>query len=167
MKIEIVKGSLLEAQADLIVNPANSAGVMGGGVAGAIRRAAGSEVEAEAIAKAPIPVGGAALTSGGKSRFKGILHAPTMTRPAEAIPVENVRKAVRAALALSDAKGAKILAFPGMGTGVGRVSPRSAAEAMIEEMLAFQSKSIEKIILVDVNDEMTAAWRTALSKQKR
>lgn len=163
MKIETVQGSILEAEADFIVNPANSAGVMGGGVAGVLRRAAGTEVEREAMARAPIPVGDAVATSAGKLPFKGILHAPTMARPAEAIPAENVRSATRAALALAEREKARSVAFPGMGTGVGRVSPDAAAEAMIGAIRAHPAQSVRKVLLIDVNPEMVAAWRRVLS----
>ncbi|MBI3014850.1 MAG: macro domain-containing protein, partial [Candidatus Tectomicrobia bacterium] len=104
MEIEVQQGSILEARADAIVNAANSQGVMGGGVAGVIRRAAGKEVEEEAVAQAPIPVGSAALTGGGKTRFRGIIHAPTMPQPAQRIPAENVYKATAAALRLAEEK---------------------------------------------------------------
>jgi len=77
MEISVVQGSLLEVQADAIVNPANSLGLMGGGVAGVIKRFGGEEIEKEAVSKAPIPVGSAVLTSAGKLPFKGVIHAPT------------------------------------------------------------------------------------------
>ncbi|MFQ5882315.1 MAG: macro domain-containing protein [Candidatus Methylomirabilales bacterium] len=80
MQIEIQQGSILEATVEVIVNAANSQGWMGGGVAGAIKRAAGQRVEEEAVAQGPIAVGAAVLTSGGKTRFRGIIHAPTMER---------------------------------------------------------------------------------------
>ena len=162
MKIEVVGGSILDVEVDALVNPANSGGRMGGGVAGVIRRAAGPEVEAEAVKAAPIPVGTAVMTTGGTTRFSGIIHAPTMTRPAEAIPVENVRKATRAALQLAEEKKIERIALPGMGTGVGRVSPQAAARVMIEEIAAFKGGSIKKIILVDLSQEMVAAWQEAL-----
>ncbi len=90
LKISVVHGSLLEVDAQVIVNAANSYGLMGGGVAGVIRRAAGSQVEDEARRQAPIPVGQAVLTSGGRTKFQGIIHAPTMPEPAMRIPAENV-----------------------------------------------------------------------------
>ncbi len=166
MKIEIVQGSILGVETDVIVNPANSGGSMGGGVAGVIRRAAGPEVEAEAMRSAPIPVGFAVMTEGGATRFRGIIHAPTMTRPAEAIPVENVRKATRAALSLAGKMKIEKLAFPGMGTGAGRVSPEAAAQAMVEEIAGCEAGPIRSVILVDVAPEMVAAWRKALSRQQ-
>ncbi len=162
MKIHVICGNILEVAAEVIVNPANSQGVMGGGVAGVIRRAAGVEVEREAVAQAPIPVGSAVITTGGKTKFKAIIHAPTMTRPAETIPVENVRLATRAALVLADQRGWKSVALPGMGTGVGRVSPGDAAKAMIDAVNAFQPKSLRDVILVDVSAEMISAWHASL-----
>jgi len=167
MKIEIIEGSLLDCEADIIVNPANSRGLMGGGVAEVIRRVAGDKVEFEAMKQAPIPVGTAVLTSGGKSRFKGIIHAPTMVQATEAIPVENVRKATCAVLDLAEKEQITHLGFPGMGTGVGRISPDAAAKAMVDEMTAFQGKAIQKIILVDVRRVMVIAWEKALSKQSQ
>lgn len=165
IKIEVVLGSILDVEADAIVNPANSGGSMGGGVAGVIRRAAGAEVEAEAMRSAPIPVGSAVMTRGGVTRFQGIIHAPTMARPAEAIPVENVRKATRAALFLAEEKKIETIALPGMGTGVGRVSPEVAAEAMVEEIAAFRGKAVRLVVLVDVVPQMVAAWRDALAQR--
>ena len=127
----LCQGSILEVNAEVIVNAANSLGLMGGGVAGVIKRAAGAEVEQEARGQAPIQVGTAALTSGGKTKFSGIIHAPTMAQPAMRIPADNVALATRAALALADEKGFTSVAVPGMGTGVGGVAHGEAAERMI------------------------------------
>src|SRR5881628_2201287 len=102
IQITVVQGSILEVEAQAIVNAANSLGFMGGGVAGVIKRAAGSEVEEEARKQAPIPVGKAVLTSGGRTSFKGIIHAPTMPQPATRIPAQNVALATKAALSLAD-----------------------------------------------------------------
>jgi O-acetyl-ADP-ribose deacetylase (regulator of RNase III) len=121
LQIVIQQGSILEAAGDAIVNAANSQGWMGGGVAGAIKRVAGREVEEEAVARGPTPVGEAILTSGGKTRFRGIIHAPTMERPAMRIAVEKVEMATKAALRLAEAEGFATIALPGMGTGVGGV----------------------------------------------
>ncbi|NPA32980.1 MAG: ADP-ribose-binding protein [Aquificae bacterium] len=162
MDIKVIKGSILEVDADVIVNPANSKGVMGGGVAGVIRRFGGEEIEREAMSKAPIPVGEAVLTRAGRLNFKGVIHAPTMEEPAMPSSEEKVRKAVRAALTLADREGFKVIAFPGMGTGVGGVPKDVAARAMVEEIRSFEPSSLEKVILVDVDEEMVRAWERAL-----
>ena len=164
MDVTCRQGSLLDVEAQAIVNAANSHGLMGGGVAGIIRRVAGSQVEDEAREQAPIPVGDAVLTSGGRTRFAGIIHAPTMPEPAMRIPVENVKLATRAALRLADEQGFVSLAIPGMGTGVGRVAPGEAAQGMVEEIRQFQPRSLQSVILVDIDPVMVRAWQAALSR---
>ncbi|MEJ7556295.1 MAG: ADP-ribose-binding protein [Aquificaceae bacterium] len=162
MEISVVQGSLLEVQADAIVNPANSLGLMGGGVAGVIKRFGGEEIEKEAVSKAPIPVGSAVLTSAGKLPFKGVIHAPTMEEPAMETTEEKVRKAVRAVLELADRMGFESIAMPGMGTGVGRLPKDVSARAMIEEIRNFQPKNLKRVILVDLDRQMVEEWKRLL-----
>ena len=168
IEIRIVQGSLLDVEADVIVNAANSQGIMGGGVAGAIKRAAGLEVEQEAVRQAPIAVGQAVMTSGGRTRFRGIIHAPTMPAPAMRIPPENVGRATRAALMVAQAHGYRSVAFPGMGTGVGGVSHDDAATRMVHEIRAFAqagasaSRVLQTVLLVDLDSAMVRAWQESL-----
>ncbi|MFN3471172.1 MAG: ADP-ribose-binding protein [Aquificaceae bacterium] len=162
MQIEVLLGSLLEVEADAIVNPANSYGYMGGGVAGVIKRAGGEEIEREAIEKAPIPVGSAVITTAGRLPFKGVIHAPTMEEPAMETTEEKVRKAVRASLHLADKLGFESIAMPGMGTGVGRLPKDVAGRAMIEEIRAFKPVNLKKVILVDLDSQMVEEWRKNL-----
>lgn len=160
--ISVIQGSILEAEADVIVNAANSHGIMGGGVAGVIRRAAGQEVEDQARAQAPIPVGQAVLTSGGQTKFKGIIHAPTMPEPGMRIPAQNVALATRAALLLADEKSFESIAIPGLGTGIGGVTPQDAAMKMVQEIRTFVPRTVRSVILVDVDQLMVDAWRKQL-----
>ena len=162
MQITVIQDSILDADAQVIVNAANSMGLMGGGVAGAIKRAAGAEVEREAVKDAPIRVGKAVLTSGGHTKFKGIIHAPTMPEPGMHIPVQNVALATKAALALADEKGFESIAIPGMGTGVGGVAHADAARAMVEAVRAFSPRALKSVIFVDVDATMVSAWKQAL-----
>ena len=159
MEIEILRGSLLEVEADVIVNPANSHGYMGGGVAGVIRKVGGEVIEREATSKAPIPVGDAVLTSAGNLPFKGVIHAPTMEEPAMATTPEKVLLATKAALELADSQGFKSVAFPGMGTGVGRLPKEVAAEVMLRVIKDFKPKNLRKIILVDLDEDMVNSWK--------
>ncbi len=161
LQVNVVQGSILDVDVQAIVNAANSHGIMGGGVAGVIRRAAGSEVDEEAQRQAPIPVGSAVLTSGGKTRYQAIIHAPTMPEPGMRIEPQNVALATRAALALADARGLTSIAIPGMGTGVGGVSHGDAAAMMIKEIQAFTARTLKSVVLVDVDPAMVQAWRDA------
>ncbi len=160
--VTIQHGSILEVSCQGIVNAANSHGVMGGGVAGVIRRTAGKVVEKEAIAQAPIPVGEAILTSGGETVFQGIIHAPTMPEPAMRIPVRNVELATAASLSLADAHQWESLAFPGLGTGVGGISHQEAAAAMMKEISSFTPNHLQIVVLIDVDIRMVKAWQSIL-----
>ncbi|HEV3504290.1 MAG TPA: macro domain-containing protein [Actinomycetes bacterium] len=126
------QGDITAAGTEGIVNAANSEGWLGSGVAGAIRRAAGAEVEEEAVAQAPWRVGEAVRTGPGRLADRGvraILHAAAMApgRPATA---EAVGTATAAALRLAAAEGLASVALPALGTGVGGVPLEAAARAM-------------------------------------
>jgi O-acetyl-ADP-ribose deacetylase len=167
IQIRVVQGSILEVDVQAIVNAANSRGIMGGGVAGVIKRAAGPEVDEEARRQAPIPVGSAVVTSGGRTRYQAIIHAPTMPEPAMRIDPENVALATRAALVLADARGFASVAIPGMGTGVGGVAHADAAVMMIKEIRAFVPQALQSVVLVDVDPAMVQAWRDRLERPAR
>ncbi len=154
MKITILQGDITNLEVDAIVNAANSYGYMGGGVAGAIKRKGGQEIEIEAVSKAPIPIGYAVITKAGRLKCRHVIHSPTMEQPASLIDVGNVKEATRAALECADEAGLKKIAIPGMGTGVGGVPRNKAAMAMIEVITNFNEKSLEEVILIDSNKEM-------------
>jgi len=126
------QGDITAAGTEAIVNAANNQGWLGSGVAGAIRRAAGDQVEAEAVAQAPWPVGDAVRTGPGRLGDRGvkaILHAAAMApgRPASAAAAGS---ATAAALRLAAAEGLTSVALPALGTGVGGVALEDAAAAM-------------------------------------
>jgi len=157
MAIIVQKGDLTQIKCDAIVNPANSFGYMGGGVAGAIKRIGGIEIEKEAISKAPIPVGKAVVTTAGTLPCKYVIHAPTMKQPATRIGIENVKLATKAAFETGFKLKIKSIAIPGMGTGVGGVSSDNAAKTIMSIAKDFENK-FEKIILIDRNEEMVSSF---------
>ena len=161
MEVEIVRGDLRALGVEAVVNAANSLGEMGGGVAGALRRAGGKAIEREAMARAPIPVGSAVATGAGRLPYRKVVHAPTMERPAMATTAEKVRLAARAALRCAEGEGLRSLAIPGLGSGVGGVEPDAAARAIVEEVAAFAGKSLKKVVLCDRSEAMVEAFRRA------
>lgn len=165
------KGDLTKTMAGAIVNPANSSGQMGGGVAAAIRELGGERIERDAMAVAPIKVGSAAITSAGALPSRFVIHAPTMTRPAEQTNSKAVFLAALAALTKANEVGVESVAFPGMGTGVGRVKPIEAANAMLMAIKQFitsgKNKSLKKIILFSIDDELEKAFDQAIEIQLR
>ena len=166
-RIIIKMGDITKLKVDAIVNAANSLGYMGGGVAGVIKKAAGQEPEEEAVRKGPTPVGKACFTTAGRLTFIGIIHAPTMEQPAMRISSENVYKATKAALELAEKQGLRSIAIPGMGTGVGGVPCNEAAEKMIQAIQEFKGKSLERVVLVDVDEEMVGEWRKQLQSNPK
>jgi O-acetyl-ADP-ribose deacetylase len=162
MKIIVQKGDLSKLEVDAVVVPANSRGEMGGGAAKAVKREGGEVIEKEAMAQAPIRVGEAIATTGGRLKVKAVIHAPTMEKPAQATDRDKVFRATAAALKLAEKKNFQTLALPGMGTGVGKVPPAEAALAMVEAVRAHWGKQLETVYLVDVGDAMVAAFQAAV-----
>jgi O-acetyl-ADP-ribose deacetylase (regulator of RNase III) len=162
MVIHIAKSDITEMAVDAIVNPANSLGIMGGGVAAALSRKGGPTIQREAMSLAPIAVGAAVITGAGQLWAKQIIHAPTMDEPGMKIGVENVRRATRAALVAAAHKALETIAMPGMGTGLGGVDAADAARAMIDELRAHRQPNPTTVYLVDLNDNILRHLEEAL-----
>jgi O-acetyl-ADP-ribose deacetylase (regulator of RNase III) len=162
--ITVVRGDITRSQAEAIVNPANSRLIMGGGVAGAIRRAGGPTIEREALKRAPIRVGEAIATNAGKLAARYVIHAPTMSLPAMSTDLESIEKATSAALGVAKALGLASIAIPGMGTGVGGVPVNEAARTMagaIRQHLS-EGTTLKHIFLVSIDEALTRAFESAL-----
>jgi len=166
VRVEVWSGDITKIEADAIVNPANSLLLMGGGVAGAIKRVGGVEIEKEALKYAPVPVGKAVATGAGRLKAKAVIHAPTMERPAMRTSVEKVRAAVKAALECAEENGFVSVAFPGMGTGVGGVPVDDAAHVMVETVKEFVDRgtSIRCVMFVGFDKELTEAFTTKVKE---
>ncbi len=164
VKIIVEKGDITKLEVDAIVNAANSMLIMGGGVAGAILRTGGREIQEEALKHAPVPLGKAVATKAGRLMVKYIIHAPTMERPAMRISKENVWLATKGALDCAVRLKIGSVAFPGMGTGVGGQKPEEAAEVMVREIKSYIDKGtpLKQIILVGFTKDLTHAFQSAL-----
>ena len=167
MQVHVAQADITNLPVDAIVNPANSKGIMGGGVAAAIRKHGGDEIQAEAMSRAPIAVGAAIITSPGSLPCRFVIHAPVMEDPGMKIPAENVRRAARAALIAADVKQFKVIAFAGMGTDLGDVPMDEAARAIVEEIRAHKKPFPETIYLVDTSADMVAAFEEALQNAQQ
>ncbi len=160
-KIVIVKGDITEMEVDAIVNPANTHLLMGGGVAGAIRRKGGEDIQREALRKSPINIGEAVETTAGNLKAKYVIHAPTVRSPGGRSNPEFVRKAVRAAIRKAEELGLRSIAFPAMGAGIGGVPVDIAVKITLEEALM---SNLDKVILVAWSDEDFRIFRHVTSK---
>jgi O-acetyl-ADP-ribose deacetylase len=164
------QGDITAAGTEAIVNAANNQGWLGSGVAGAIRRAAGDQVEAEAVAQAPWPVGDAVRTGPGRLADRGvraILHAAAMApgRPASAAAAGS---ATAAALRLAAAEGLTSVALPALGTGVGGVALEDAAAAMgaaVRDHAATGTTTVTSVVFALYDREALERFGAALERE--
>jgi len=162
-RITLHKGDLTRVSADAIVNAANNALWMGGGVAGALKRAGGKEIEEEAVKLGPIPVGEAVVTGAGALKARYVIHAAVMATDL-ATDAEKIRTATQNSLLRAEELGLKSVAFPALGTGVGGFPYSRAAEVMIDavnEHLAGDS-CLEEVLFVLYSDEAFEAFEKRL-----
>jgi O-acetyl-ADP-ribose deacetylase (regulator of RNase III) len=162
MVIHLAKTDITGMPVDAVVNPANSLGIMGGGVAAALSRRGGPSIQREAMSLAPIAIGAAVVTTAGNLWAKHVIHAPTMEEPGEKVGIENVRRATRAALIAAAHHGFDTIALPGMGTGLGGVDPADAARAIVDELRAHRQPKPTTVYLVDLNEEILQCLEDAL-----
>lgn len=162
MQVHVAKAELWTLPVDAIVNPANSLGIMGGGISGMLKRQGGEVIQQAAMAASPIAVGAAIVTTAGQLPAKHVIHVPTMEEPGMKIGAENVRRAARAALIAADRNQFKVIAIPGIGTDLGDVPIEEAARAIVEEIRAHRRPCPETIYLVDMNELMVANLEEAL-----
>ncbi len=163
MKIEIVQGDITQqADMDAIVNAANTELILGSGVAGAISRRGGDEIDHEGRAKGPIRLGEAAVTTAGRLPNKYVIHAAAMGyRPEDArVPkregslssVEIIRDATRNSLLRAEELKLESIAFPALATGVAAFPVDECAQVMITTAQAYfrenASSAIQRVRFV-------------------
>jgi O-acetyl-ADP-ribose deacetylase (regulator of RNase III) len=162
MEVTVQNSSLTRVMCDAIVCPANSFGMMGGGVAKHLKELGGDDIEEDAIAQAPTEIGTAISTEAGQLRCEYIIHSPTMRDPGTQTDENSVRDAVRAALQKADELECESIAIPGMGTGIGGIGKDVAARAMVEVIEAYPAKHVAEVYLLDIDEDMVAAWEQNL-----
>lgn len=132
VEIKVVKADITKLKVDAIVNAANNKLVMGGGVAGAIKKKGGKIIEDEAVAKGPIKVGEAVATSAGSLTAKYVIHAATMGMDFKT-DEEKIRNSARNSFKLCEELKIKSVAFPALGCGTGGFPALAAAKIMAQE----------------------------------
>jgi O-acetyl-ADP-ribose deacetylase (regulator of RNase III) len=159
-RIILQQGDLTEMDVDAIVNAANNDLQLGGGVAGAIRRKGGDAIQRECDAIGSIPVGGAAITSGGKLRARHVIHAASM-QLGGATTARALRSSTAHALRIAAERGLQTIAFPG--TGIAGFPIPECAKIMLREVAEHlkQPSSLEKIYFVLFDATVLAEFEKA------
>ncbi len=166
VEIEVRHGDITRLEADAIVNAANNRLWMGGGVAGAIKRAGGAEIEAEAVKKGPIPIGDSAVTGAGRLKARYVIHAAVMGQDL-VTDGEKIRQATRSSLLKAEEIGIKTLAFPALGTGVGGFPRNECARIMIGEVRrhATGRTGLSRVIFVLFDEPACRAFKQEVDRQ--
>ena len=166
MKIDVQQGDITRVKVDAVVNAANNHLWMGGGVAGALKRAGGPEVEAEALMKGPIPVGDVAVTTGGRLPARYIIHAAVMGQDLQT-DAEKIRQATKNSLVRADELEIRTIAFPALGTGVGGFPLGECARIMIGEVLQYSAggTGLERVAFVLFDELAFGVFRQELDSQ--
>jgi O-acetyl-ADP-ribose deacetylase (regulator of RNase III) len=131
-RIVIQQGDLTEMDTDAIVNAANNDLILGAGVAGAIRRKGGEAIQRECDAIGSIPVGYAAITTGGKLKARFVIHAASM-QMGRRTDADTLRHSTAHSLRIANERGLKSIAFPAVGTGIAGFPLKECAEIMLRE----------------------------------
>ncbi len=161
--VEVLDTDITQLDVDAIANAANTRLAHGGGVAGAISRAGGSEVQRESDAKAPIGLGEAVETTAGDMPSRWVIHAATMELggPTSA---DIIRRATAATLAKAEELGARSLALVAFGTGVGGFPVEEAARIEAEEVRRHLDAGceLERVVFAVRGEAARAAFEAAL-----
>ena len=162
-QIEVQQTDITKLEVDAIASAANTQLQHGGGVAAAISRAGGPDVQKESDERAPIDLGEAVATTAGEMPSKWVIHAATMELggPTSA---EIIRRATASTLDIAEELGAKSLALVAFGTGVGGFPIDEAARIEIEEVerhLA-EGSELERIVFAVFGEKAQLAFEEAL-----
>ncbi|HEU6446299.1 MAG TPA: macro domain-containing protein [Gaiellaceae bacterium] len=161
LELSVVEGDITALEVDAIANAANNALWMGSGVAGAIKRAGGEEIEREAVAKGPIEVGDAVATGAGRLAAKWVIHGAVMGQDLRT-GADLVRRTTESCLRVADELGAESLALPAFGTGVGGFPLEECAEIMVGAARAHEPASLERVVFAVFGEQAARAFRRAL-----
>jgi O-acetyl-ADP-ribose deacetylase (regulator of RNase III) len=169
MPLTVTKGDITKVKnVDAIVNAANGIGVMGAGVARAIRRAAGEgfAVHVRDVAKAKrgwYSAGDVYVTDCGllaDNGIKAVLHAVTMKYPGGGTSYDVVEQCLQKVFAAVRKMGYTSVAVPGLGTGIGSLDPGIVAQSTVRIAQRFGDLDVR---IIDIDEEFVSAAKTAFN----
>jgi len=152
MEFEVIQGDIAAQSADALVNAANTGLRMGSGVAGALKRAAGSGLPEEAVAKGPVDLGGVATTDAYALDADYVIHAAAMP-PGGQSTGESIRDATQNALAEADALRCESLVLPAIGCGIAGFDFDEGVRIICEVIDRFDPDHLLDVRLIAYSDD--------------
>jgi O-acetyl-ADP-ribose deacetylase len=165
IELEVAEGDITSLEVDAIANAANNHLWMGSGVAGAIKRAGGEDIEREAVAQGPIEIGDAVATAAGRLAARWVIHGAVMGQDLRT-DAELVRRTTRSCLRVADELGAESLALPAFGTGVGGFPLDECARIMVEAVRTYEPRSLRRVVFAVFGDEARRALEAGLAASR-
>src|SRR5215207_2282750 len=165
MELAVVEGDITALDADAIANAANNELWMGAGVAGAIKRVGGGEIEREAVALGPIEAGDAVATGAGRLQARHVIHGAVMGQDLRT-DADLVARTTRRCLEVADELGSRSLALPAFGTGVGGFPLDECARIIVGEARSFEPKSVERVVFAVFGAQAERAFRAAVENSE-
>jgi O-acetyl-ADP-ribose deacetylase (regulator of RNase III) len=162
MDFEVTQGDIAAQQADALVNAAGTSLEMGSGVAGALRRGAGGDINEEAVSQGPIDLGAVAVTDAYDLDADWVIHAAAMPHHGDGeATAESIRDATRNSLERADELGCASLVVPALGCGVAGFDLREGAALICEELARYDPDSVSEVLVIGYSDDEVAAIREA------
>lgn len=165
MKLELHAGDITRLALDAIVNAANEQLLPGGGVCGAIHRAAGPELARACAAIGHCPTGSAVITPGFALPARFVIHAVgPVWRGGGSGEAELLAGAYRSCLELSAEQGLASIAFPAISTGIYGYPLEQATEVAVDTVRAWPGPLPERVVFAVFGAAAEAAYRAALER---
>lgn len=164
--LELTEGDITEMQTDAIVNAANVQLVLGGGVAGAIRKKGGPEIQKECNKIEGTFVGGAVITTGGNLKAKYVIHA-VGPRMGEGNEDEKLKNATLNSLKVADENKLKSIAFPAISTGIFGFPIQRCADIMLKTAIDYLKgqTNLQRVVFCLFGQESYRVFEKQLKKQ--
>ncbi len=169
-RFSVIKGDIVRVKTQAIVNAANTSLLGGGGVDGAIHKAAGKDLLLECETLGGCQTGEAKITDGYKLKANYIIHTPgPIWRGGDRKEGELLANCYRSCLKLAAEYEIKTIAFPSISTGVYRFPVEKAAEIAVREIMNYleQDKDMEQIQMVCFDDNTYRTYENALKEYKK
>ena len=162
--VEVLDTDITTLEVDAIANAANTMLKHGGGVAGAISRAGGPEIQRQSDRRAPIGLGDAVETTAGEMPARWVIHAATMELGGPTSS-DVIRRATAATLWKAEELGAHSLALVAFGTGVGGFPLADAADIEVDEVRSHlrSGSGLQRIVFAVHGEEARAAFADAVA----
>ncbi|MEF8867399.1 MAG: macro domain-containing protein [Haloarculaceae archaeon] len=154
MEFSVIQGDIAAESADALVNAAGTSLRMGSGVAGALRRAGGEELNDAAVAAAPVDLGEVAVTDAFDLDAEYVVHAAAMPHYGDGqATAESIRDAARNALEAADERGCESLVMPALGCGVAGFDLAEGARIIAEAIDGYEPEHLRDVRFVAYSDE--------------